>query len=284
VDVAARALGSAAWQGREHAPSVHLWPHQFSQLADVYAERFGLDDKHLRAIARKNFANAKHNPNAQTRAWTLNNAHFSDNEALNPSIAGRVRRQDCSQLTDGAVAIVLASDAFAQAHARRCGTGRFARITGFGHRTGPMPLAPKLDRFRPDALYLLPEVRNAIVDAYTRARISGPEALDGVETHDCFTISEYIAMDHFGLTPPGHAWRAIEAGVTARGGKLPFNMSGGLIGAGHPVGATGVRMVLDAMKQVTGTADAMQVEGAKRYATLNIGGSAASAVCFIVEG
>ena len=107
--------------------------------------------------------------------------------------------------------------------------------------------------------------------------------LDGIETHDCFTISQYMAIDHFGLTKPGCSGDAIDDGLTARGGVLPVNPSGGLIGVGHPVGATGVRMLLDSYLQVTGQAGGYQVEGARRFATLNFGGSAATVVCTVVE-
>jgi acetyl-CoA C-acetyltransferase len=91
-----------------------------------------------------------------------------------------------------------------------------------------------------------------------------------------------MAIDHFGLTKPGESFKAIEKGVIELKGKLPINPSGGLIGCGHPVGATGVRQLLDAYKQVTNTAGDYQVPGAKRVATLNIGGSATTNVCFIV--
>jgi acetyl-CoA C-acetyltransferase len=97
------------------------------------------------------------------------------------------------------------------------------------------------------------------------------------------TPSEYMAIDHFGITPPGQSWQAVEEGHLARDGKIPVNASGGLIGGGHPVGATGVRMLVDASKQVLGQAGEMQVEGASRAATLNIGGSTATTVSFIVE-
>jgi acetyl-CoA C-acetyltransferase len=91
-----------------------------------------------------------------------------------------------------------------------------------------------------------------------------------------------MAIDHFGITEPGQSWRAVENGDIEIGGRIPVNPSGGLIGAGHPVGATGVRMALDAFKQTTGTAGGYQVEGARTFATLNIGGSATTTVIFII--
>ncbi|MNE77769.1 acetyl-CoA acetyltransferase [compost metagenome] len=92
-----------------------------------------------------------------------------------------------------------------------------------------------------------------------------------------------MALDHFGLTPPGMGWQAVEDGSIDRGGRCPVNMSGGLIGGGHPVGATGVRMLLDCANQVTGRAGSMQIPGARRMQTLNIGGSFGTVVSFVVE-
>ncbi len=131
---------------------------------------------------------------------------------------------------------------------------------------------------------VFPHLREAITAAWQRAGVAGVESLDGIETHDCFTITEYMAIDRFGLTPPGQSWRALEDGRIEPGGACPINLSGGLIGAGHPVGATGARMLRDAALQVTGRAGACQIDGARRVQTLNIGGSCATVVSFVVEG
>ncbi len=129
----------------------------------------------------------------------------------------------------------------------------------------------------------MPHVRGAIVDAFDRAGIASVDDLDMIETHDCMTPSEYLAIDHFGITEPGESWKAIESGVLERDGSMPVNPGGGLIGGGHPVGATGIRMLLDATRQVSGTAPGYQVPGARRAATLNIGGSTATTVSFVVD-
>ena len=131
--------------------------------------------------------------------------------------------------------------------------------------------------------YIMPHVRGAITDAFGRAGLSGPEELDVIETHDCFTTTEYMAIDHFGLTKPGESWKAVEEGVIEKNGALPINPSGGLIGCGHPVGCTGVRMLLDAHKQVTGEAGDYQIDGARTAATLNIGGSGTTTVSMVVQ-
>ena len=130
--------------------------------------------------------------------------------------------------------------------------------------------------------YVMPHVREAITDAWGRARITGPRDLDSIETHDCFSMTEYMAIDHFGMTEPGQSWQAIEDGKIAFDGELPVNPSGGLIGLGHPVGATGIRMLADSAKQVRHEAGDYQVEGAKNVQTLNIGGSGTTSVSFVV--
>ena len=121
-----------------------------------------------------------------------------------------------------------------------------------------------------------------VTDAFRRAGIPDVHALDGIETHDCFSMSEYMAIDHFGITEPGKSWKAVENGELERDGAIPVNPSGGLIGVGHPVGATGVRMLHDATRQVTGQPGGTQVDGARTVATLNIGGSLTTTVSFVV--
>ena len=278
-DTVARHLGAAAWTGHEGADARFLWPSMFAQVADEYDRRYGLDDTHLRAIAQLNFANARRNPNAQTREWAVPDP-ISDDDATNPGIEGRLRRFDCSQVTDGGAGVVLVSDKYLRDHP---GARPIARITGWGHRTVGLGLRQKLDRAAAgdSAGYVLPHVRAAVLDALRRAQVSLDD-LDGIEVHDCFTPSEYLAIDHIGLTGPGESWKAIENGEIEFGGRLPINPSGGLIGGGHPVGASGVRMLVDAAKQVSGTAGDYQVDSAKTFGTLNFGGSTATTVSFVV--
>jgi acetyl-CoA C-acetyltransferase len=284
-DEAARLIGGPAmWAGHE-CPGVRFpWPHIFSLLGDEYEQRYGLDPRHLARIAEINFGNARRNPNAQTRRWTFTPQSFAADDAANPVIDGRIRKQDCGQITDGAAIVFLASAPVARAYAARRGLppGRLARLRGWGHRTAPITYHAKVEASR-GARYVFPWVRATIEDAFRRAGLSGVEAVDGIETHDCFTTTEYMAIDHFGITEPGESWRAIESGDIELGGRIPVNPSGGLIGLGHPVGATGVRMALDCFKQVTGQAGDYQVEGARRFATLNVGGSATTTVSLVVD-
>ena len=283
-DQAAANIGpTAMWAGHECLDVRYPWPHMFSEVAKEYDSRFGLKREHLAGIAQINFANARRNPNAQTRAWTLDALSFSEDDEANPVIEGRMRKHDCGQVSDGAAVVFLASQEKAAAYAKKHGLKLedLPRIQGWGHRTNTIAYAHKIAASK-DQPYVFPHVRGTIMDAFKRAGISGVEQISGIETHDCFTSTEYMAIDHFGITAPGESWKAVEEGTIAADGKIPINASGGLIGLGHPVGATGVRMLLDCAKQVSGKAGGYQIEGATRMATLNIGGSATTTVSFVV--
>jgi len=279
---AAGHLGAAIWSGHEFEGVALPWPHIFSKLGDEYERRYGLKHEHLAGIAKVNFDNARKNPNAQTRNWAFTEDSFKQDDEANPVIDGRIRKQDCGQITDGVAVVFLASEAKAKDYAARRGLtlSDLARIDGWGHHSAPIAYQAKIEASG-NSPYVFPHIRQTILDAQNRAGVA-LDAIDAIETHDCFTTTEYMAIDHFGLTAPGESWKAVEAGAITLDGDTPINPSGGLIGTGHPVGATGVRMALDAYKQVTGQANGYQVEGAERVQTLNIGGSATTAVSFVV--
>ncbi len=109
---APRHLGAAAWIGHEGQDARYMWPYMFSQLADEYDRRYGLNDAHLHAIAELNMRNARSNPLAQTRAWSFGPGGFADDDTDNPIVEGRLRRTDCAQVTDGAAGVLLVSDRF----------------------------------------------------------------------------------------------------------------------------------------------------------------------------
>ena len=276
-------LGTAAWYDQEAKDVEFPFPKLFGRLGDEYDKRYGLKDEHLAEISKINYANAKKNPNAQTRTWYMNKDHAMCRTDDNAAVGGRIRISDCSQVTDGAAAVLLASREYAKKYAERHNVPleSIPRIKGWGHHTARLRFADKVAESKGNR-YVLPHVRSTVTDAMRRAGIADVRSLDAIETHDCFTTSEYMAIDHFGLTEPGESWKAVEEGVIALRGKCPINPSGGLIGAGHPVGATGVRQLFDAHRQVTGVAGDFQVEGAKNVATLNIGGSGTTSVSFVV--
>lgn len=282
-DQASQVQNAASWQGHEDLGCKFVWPAVFGRIAMEYDQRYGLDRRYLNRVAEINMGNAKRNPRAQTRGWKFRAETFTDSDEFNPVIEPGTRRQDCGQITDGAVAVVLASDRFMASYAakRAAKMSDFPKVLGWGHTNAGIRFLDKLEHSKGEQ-FMFPHVRKAITDAWRRAGIDGVESLDGIETHDCFTSTEYMAIDHFGLTPPGQSWRAIEDGTIEIDGACPVNASGGLIGVGHPVGATGARLLLDAGRQVTGTAGDYQVAGARTYATLNIGGSLGTVVSFVV--
>lgn len=276
-------LGAARWMGHEANTCDYPWPFMFDRITREYEQRYGINGDHLSRIAEINFTNGKLNPRAQTRNWEFADGAFSNDDQLNPVIEGRVRKQDCGQITDGAACLILASEAKAKQHVAKLGlkVQDLPRIKGWGHRSAAMELEKKLALSAGQAL-LFPHAAATLREAAQRAGFAQPGDLDGLETHDCFSVTEYMAIDHSGLTAPGESWKAIEEGRITRDGNFPINASGGLIGLGHPVGATGVRMVLDCARQVTGRAGEYQLKSPENMLTFNVGGSTTTCASFVV--
>lgn len=280
---AAANLRPAAWVDKEWQDTSLVWPCAFDQLIETYQQRHGLDKAHLYAIARKNFANARNNPNAQTRGWQFDDNSFSDDDSANPVVSGQIRRQDCGQISDGAAVVFLATEQRARDYARQRGLtlADIPRIKGWGHINAPMLYREKL-RLSEQQADIFPHVRQLFAQTLARANMQGIGEVDGLEVHDCFNVTEYMVLDHCGLYRPGEAWRGIEDEVTVMGGALPINASGGLMGLGHPVGATGVRMALDCYKQVSGLAGNYQIEAARNMMTFNLGGSTTTCASLLI--
>ena len=283
-DQAAENLRGAVWVDREMQDVNYVWPCAFSQLIEEYDARYGIKREHLGAIARKNLDNGKRNPNAQTRHWQYDENSFTDSDEHNPVTYGRIRRFDCGQITDGAAVVFLASESYAAEYAKTRGIqlDDIAYISGWGHVNSPMLLRDKLAASA-NSDYIFPHLGTLFEQTLGRAGLDMTE-LDGLEVHDCFSITEYMVLDHLGIRAPGQAWQAIEEGYTRFDGQLPFNASGGLIGLGHPVGATGVRMLLDAQKQVTNSAGDYQIDNANNIMTFNLGGAATTCASIVVSG
>jgi len=276
-------LGAATWKNMEATNCDFPWPYMFNQIIDEYDARHGIDCDHLKTISQINFDNGRRNPNAQSRNWQFEPESYTDNDQYNPVIEGRVRKMDCGQITDGAACVFLASEKAARDYAAANGLKLkdIPRIKGWGHRSAPISLDSKLALSAGNPL-IFPHVSQIMTDALGRAGFADVTQLDGLETHDCFTITEYMAIDHIGLTAPGESWKAIAEGRISMDGDFPINASGGLIGLGHPVGATGIRMLLDCANQVTGRAGPCQIRDAENMATFNLGGSTTTCVSLIV--
>ena len=277
-------LGTAAWYEKEAKGIEFPFPKLFGQLGVAYMDRFGLDHDYYSEcqsyLSDLMFDNARLNEKAQARNWDI--ANMSDK--LSARISPEITVKDCSQITDGAVAIIIASDKFTTQYAknRGCDLESIPSILGWGHTTAPIALSDKLSESENDT-YVLPHARRAITDAYRRAGIAGHSSIDSYEFHDCFTTTSYASIDLVGLTKPGDNHLAIEKGWIEKDGLLPLNPSGGLIGAGHPVGATGVRQLLDSYLQVTEKAGPYQAQlKNKKVLAVNIGGSGTTTVATVI--
>lgn len=240
----------------------------FGRIAQAYFQRYGDRSEELAMIAAKNHANGMANPFAHMRKPFT--AEFCNTISdKNPLVAGPLRRTDCSLVSDGAAALVLADAETAAG---------MARAIGFRARTHVN------DHLAISARDILAfdGARRAWAGSLGAAGI-GLDDLDFVETHDCFTIAELIEYEAMGLAAPGQGHRVVRDGTTARGGRLPVNPSGGLKSKGHPIGATGVSMHAMAAMQLAGDAGEMQVPGAGLAGVFNMGGAAVANYCSVLE-
>jgi len=240
----------------------------FGQIAQRYFQQHGDQSDALAAIAAKNHRNGVANPLAQMRK-DLGFEFCRTVSDKNPLVAGPLKRTDCSLVSDGAAALVLADVETALAMDKAVVFRAAVQVNDF------LPMSK-----RDITLF------EGCAEAWSRARQRARIELDDlafVETHDCFTVAELIEYEAMGLTPYGQGARAVLEGWTAKDGRLPVNPSGGLKSKGHPIGATGVSMhVLSAM-QLTGTAGEMQVNGAALGGLFNMGGAAVANYVSILE-
>jgi acetyl-CoA C-acetyltransferase len=241
----------------------------FGNIAASYFQRHGDQSDALAMIAAKNHKNGVENPYAQMRK-DLGYGFCRDESEKNPYVAGPLKRTDCSLVSDGAAAIVLADAETAMSMRRAVGFRGAAHVQDF------LPMS-KRDILKFDGCSL----------AWKQALAQAGVALDDlsfVETHDCFTIAELIEYEAMGLTKEGDGARAIKEGWTQKDGKLPVNVSGGLKAKGHPIGATGVSMhVLSAMQLVGEAPEGMQVRDAKLGGIFNMGGAAVANYVSVLE-
>ena len=240
----------------------------FGKIAQQYYQRYGDQSDALAMIAAKNHKNGCANPWAQMRKDV--GFEFCRNESdKNPVVAGPLKRTDCSLVSDGAAAVVVADVETALS------MDKAVAIRARAHVNDYLPLSKR-------DIIQFEGCQQAWRQALGSAGLTLDD-LDFVETHDCFTIAELIEYEAMGLTAPGEGATAIAEGWTQKDGKLPINPSGGLKAKGHPIGATGVSMhVLTAM-QVRGEAGDMQVPGAKLGGIFNMGGAAVANYVSILE-
>ena len=240
----------------------------FGQIAARYFQRWGDQSDALARIAAKNHKNGVGNPYAQIRK-DLGYEFCRTESEKNPRVAGPLKRTDCSLVSDGAAAIVLADVATAL---------KLRKAVAFRAAEHVQDFLPMSKR---DVLKL-----EGCAHAWSRALASAGIVLSNlsfIETHDCFTIAELIEYEAMGLVPEGQGARAVAEGLTEKSGPLPVNPSGGLKAKGHPIGATGVSMHALTAMQLTGTAGEMQVKNASLGGIFNMGGTAVANYVSILE-
>ncbi|HVT55855.1 MAG TPA: acetyl-CoA acetyltransferase [Xanthobacteraceae bacterium] len=241
----------------------------FGKIAGSYFQKYGDQSDALARIAAKNHKNGLENPYAQIRK-DLGYEFCRAESEKNPRVAGPLKRTDCSLVSDGAAAIVLADIDTAM----KLGKPMIA-FRAAAHAQDFLPMSKR------DILQF-EGCREAWTRALGKAGIQLGD-LSFVETHDCFTIAELIEYEAMGLAKPGQAARVVEEGITEKSGKLPVNPSGGLKAKGHPIGATGVSMHALSALQLRGEAGGMQIKDAELAGIFNMGGAAVANYVSILE-
>lgn len=266
-DEVTRILGNCAYSGEVGQPSGGF-PGIFGQIAQQYFNSWGDHSETLARIASKNHANGVANPWAQMRR-DLGFDFCNTVSEKNPLIAAPLRKTDCSLVSDGAAALVLASDAAMR---------DFPRAVAFRSRAQVNDFLPLSGRRAVD----FEGPRRAWSAALKDARCAVDD-LSFAEVHDCFTIAELLSYEAMGLAPVGQGGRLLEEGVVMRQGRLPVNASGGLKAKGHPIGATGVSMHAISAMQLCGEAGDMQLPAPTLAGVFNMGGAAVANYVSILE-
>lgn len=265
-DEATYALATASDQDYEAFHGV-TFPGLYAMIALAHMKKYGTTRDQLADVAVKNHANGSLNPHAQfpfkiTRDTVLNSV----------AVADPLRLMDCSPITDGAAAVLLAP----AEEAKKFSNHPSVVISGIGHASDTIALAQRKDITSLDAVKYSAE--SALKAAGKTIR-----DIDFAEVHDCFTIAEILIIEAIGIVKKGQGGPATMAGHTALNGEFPVNPSGGLKSKGHPVGATGVAQICEAVTQLRGKADARQIKNAKTALTQNMGGSGGSSIVHILE-
>ena len=234
------------------------FPGVFALIARAHMEKYGTTEEQMAHVAVKNHRHGVHNPKAQFRK------EISLETVLRSAyVADPLKLFDCCPFTDGGAAVVLASEEVARRHKRSIW------VLGSAAASDTMFMHEKRDLSRVTA------TERAALGAYRQAG-KGPQDVDVVELHDCFTIAEIVATEGLGFFEPGTGGIAAEKGWTSVGGKIPVNPSGGLKSKGHPIGATGAAQICEIVTQLRGEAGPRQVDGAGIGLAHTLGGNTAT--------
>lgn len=272
-------LARASHYQTERSIDEFTFPAILARRARAYKEAYGATDRDLAHFAVKAYANANKNPLAHMHSVTLTldrastasdeNPHFLQN----PEVREHLKVSDCSQVTDGAAAVVLASEAGLAKLGRP--RQRCAEVRSYGFAANPLGRVTNLLR--------LDTVAAAVGEALRDAGI-GPTDVQVAEVHDCFTIAELLMYEAIGWAPQGKGMELMVSGRTSLEGDLPVNTGGGLIGFGHPVGATGVKQVAEVFRQMMGLCGSYQIRREVGVGlTANMGGDDRTVVSLVLR-
>jgi acetyl-CoA C-acetyltransferase len=263
-DVAAALMGAGS---QEERMSGITFPGLYAVIARCHMQQFGTTEEELANVAVKNHFHASLNPNAQ-----FQNLLTVETVMKSARIADPLKLYDCSPISDGAAAVIVTSNKQQVSERQR------VEIVASAVATDALGLAQR------HSLTELVASKNASAKAYALAGIK-PADVDVAEVHDCFTIAEILAMEDLGFYPKGESACAIAEGKTTlnKSKHLVVNTSGGLKGCGHPVGATGIKQIVEIVDQLRGRAGRRQVDHAQIGLAHNVGGSGATAVVHILK-
>ncbi len=272
-------LAGAGWYQKRKAGHAYFFPGQFSDRAGAYYEKYGKE--YTRKGLAKWFANAIDNARLCETAQEFHNPHPNPIELgmMEPNgkfFTDHLNVFDCSKVSDGASAIAIVSEEGLS----RCGIAKTdaVEVIGIGHAVGDLTKDPS-------DLTRLDTIEKAIQLAFESAEITKDD-LATLEIHDCFTIAGILTTEALGFAKPGEGAKFVAEGNTARDGKIPMNTTGGLIGWGHPTGATGVHQAVTIWEQLTGKAGKAQIEipADKPYGmTINMGGDDKTVVAIVYK-
>ncbi len=261
-------LARAAHYRRQRGLDDFTFPALFARRIKAYKERYGLDDEVLGMLSVKAYNNANRNPFAHMHAAKMSLEHASTAGDRNPCFLGNeelkpfLKVSDCSQVSDGASVLLLAS----KKGLKKLGRSKSdcVEVIGSGHAV--------------ESLYVDgdPTALATVRAATSRSMAEGGVKLgdlDVAEVHDCFNIAELLTYEALGLAKPGQGAAVVRSGATGIGGSLPVNTGGGLVGFGHPVGATGVKQPLEIFRQMKGRCGDYQLASIPSVGlTSNMGG------------
>lgn len=242
------------------------FPGLYALMAKSYIQKYQLKEKELAGVAVKNHHHAQFNPKAQFRF------PVTIDQVLNsPKVADPLKMLDCSPVSDGAAAVFIASSSWVKKNMARNGV----YLSGSSIGSDSISLSQR------DSFTQLKATQQAAAKAYSQSGIEVKD-INCVEVHDCFSIAEIIALEDLGLYPKGEGFHHLTKEETWLGGKRPVNTSGGLKACGHPVGATGIKQIVEATQQLRRESTNRQVEGAQVAVTHNVGGSGGTAVVHVI--